>query len=130
MILINPIFNFGLKMENPFEIILEKLEHIQNAISRIEKKSAADEQKFLNIDQVSEFIGLSKFTIYGLTHKRIIPHYKNGKRLCFKKSEIADWMASGKVVTNEEMRMNVHEYLFKNSIQIQLSSTHYLLKWN
>ena len=115
MILINPIFNFGLKMENPFEIILEKLEHIQTAISKIEK-SAADEQKFLNIDQVSDFIGLSKSTVYGLTHKRIIPHYKNGKRLYFNKLEIADWIASGKVETNEEVRMNIDEYLFKNRI--------------
>ena len=113
---INPIFNFELKMENPFEIILEKLEHIQNAISLIEKKSAADEQKFLNIDQVSDFIGLSKSSVYGLTHKRIIPHYKNGKRLYFNKSEIVDWITSCKVVTNEDMRMNVDEYLFKNRI--------------
>ena len=116
MTFINSIFNFELKMENPFEIILEKLEHIQNAISKIEKKSAADEKKFLNLDQVSDFIGLSKSTVYGLTHKRIIPHYKNGKRLYFNKSEIADWIASGKVVTNEEMRMKIDEYLFKNRI--------------
>ncbi|WP_157776687.1 helix-turn-helix domain-containing protein [Flavobacterium crassostreae] len=42
----------------------------------------------MDIDEVASFVELSKATVYGLTHKRKIPHFKVGKRLCFKKSEI------------------------------------------
>ena len=59
--------------------------------------------EFLNIEQVASFVGLSKDTIYGLTHKKLIPHFKTGKKLYFNKAEIADWISSKRVKTNQEI---------------------------
>lgn len=73
-------------MENPFEIILEKLNTIEKAIEKPNISSNNDDD-FMNIEQVASFVGLFKATVYSLIHQRKIPHFKVGKRLYFKKSE-------------------------------------------
>jgi excisionase family DNA binding protein len=110
-------FNFALKMENPFEIILEKLNSIEKAIEKLNTLSNRDNYAvFMNIEQVASFVGLSKATIYGLTHERSIPHFKTGKRLYFKKSEIVNWITTSKVNTKQELNQLADEYIFKNPL--------------
>jgi hypothetical protein len=65
-------------MENPFEIILDKLNSIEKAIEKL-NSTAKEVDDFMNIEQTAGFVGLSKATIYGLTHERKIPHFKVGK---------------------------------------------------
>jgi hypothetical protein len=55
------------KMENPFEIILEKLNSIEKAIEKLNTKSNSDDD-FMITEQVASFVGLSIATVYGLTH--------------------------------------------------------------
>lgn len=102
-------------MENPFEIILEKLNSIENSIEKLNTASNTDDG-FMNIEQVASFIGLSKTTIYGLTHERSIPRFKTGKRLYFKKSEIVNWITSTKVTTKQELNERADIYLSKNRL--------------
>ncbi len=102
-------------MENPFEIILEKLNNIEKAIEKLNTQSTSDDV-FMNIEQVASFVGLSKATIYGLTHERCIPHFKTGKRLYFKKSEIVNWISSTKVKTKQEVNQLADKYIFKNPL--------------
>jgi excisionase family DNA binding protein len=59
--------------------------------------------EFLNITQVSKLIGLEESTIYGLTSKRKIPHYKPGKKLLFKRSEILAWIDKSRQATADEI---------------------------
>jgi len=54
------------------------------------------EPTFLTIDEVAELIKLSKHTIYGYVHRNSIPYHKRERRLYFQKSEITDWLKSGK----------------------------------
>lgn len=65
-------------MENPFEIILEKLNNIEKATEKLNTVPKSEED-FMNVDQVSSFIGLAKPTVYVLIHERKIPHFKAGK---------------------------------------------------
>ena len=51
---------------------------------------------FLNVEQVAEFLGLAKATIYAKTSKGEIPHSKVGKKLYFKTSELLQWIEEGK----------------------------------
>ena len=75
-------------MENPFELILEKLKSIENLL--IQQKgieSVVDQypsKEILTIQEAGELLKLSTATIYGMTARSIIPHYKVGKRLYFK----------------------------------------------
>lgn len=102
-------------MENPFEIILEKLNSIEKAIEKL-KTASNDDEDFMTIEQVSSFVGLSKATIYGLTHERKIPYFKAGKRLYFKKADIVNWITSTKVKIKQEVNQLADEYIFKNPL--------------
>lgn len=102
-------------MENHFEIILEKLNNIEKAIEILNTSSNIDDD-FKNIEQVSSFIGLSKPTIYVLTHKQKIPYFKASKRLYFKKSDIVNWITSSKVKTKQEVSQMADEYIYRNPL--------------
>ena len=59
-------------------------------------------REILNLKQCMAFTGFSRGFLYKMTSQRTIPHYKKGKLLLFKKSEITEWLLAGKVKTKEE----------------------------
>ena len=65
--------------KQPQEIsqILDELRSLKNII--VEKK-----KPFLNIDEASTYLKISKNTLYGYTSRKIIPYFKmQGRRLYF-----------------------------------------------
>ncbi len=50
------------------------------------------EKEFLNIKEVSEYLGIKKSSLYSRVEKKEIPHYRVGRLVRFKKSEIDPWM--------------------------------------
>jgi hypothetical protein len=46
-----------------------------------------------------------------MTSQRKIPHFKNGKRLLFKKSEVFAWLEKDRQYTTEEFKSDVDEKL-------------------
>lgn len=74
------------------------------------------EDVFLTIEEVAKLISLSKYTIYGLVHKNRIPYHKKSRRLRFLKSEILDWLKSGKQDDKATLQNKVDEYLLKNKL--------------
>ena len=107
-------------MENPFEIILERLERNREALikeinrngNQIEKASAL-QSKILNVSQTAEYLFMAIPTLYGYTSKREIPHYKMGKRIYFKKAELDEWITKSRVKTKEEIEKEAGDYLSK-----------------
>lgn len=58
-------------------------------------------ERLLNIDEVSEILGVTRATIYSWTSRNRIPHIKLSKRLLkFRYKEIMDWIAEKSVTTN------------------------------
>lgn len=55
------------------------------------------------IEMAMEITGLKRPTIYGLTSSREIPHYRQGKRLYFKRAELLTWIESGRKPTTSEI---------------------------
>jgi len=55
------------------------------------------EKNILNLSEAAEFTGLSKSSMYKLTHYRKIEHYKpNGKNIYFKKEDLESFLLKGK----------------------------------
>jgi excisionase family DNA binding protein len=79
-------------------------------------QSRKTEEVFLNIEQTAELLSMSKGSIYGLVHRNAIPYHKKGK-LYFLKSEISDWIKSGKRETKSSLHEKADDYLFKNPLQ-------------
>jgi len=103
-------------MENPFELILEKLNTIENTLmttKKIDPILSTPVNEIFNIDQTATYLGLSKPTLYHMTSTRLIPHYKVSKKIYFKRNEIDLWISKHKIKTNVEIEQEANEYLFK-----------------
>ncbi|PZR19847.1 MAG: DNA-binding protein [Flavobacterium psychrophilum] len=79
------------KMDN-IESLLLSLNHLPNAHDQI-----------LNISEAAALLNLSVATIYSKVSRNEIPVCKKGKRLYFYKSELTDWIKSGKIATDQEI---------------------------
>lgn len=55
-------------------------------------------------------------TIYGWVRNGLIPHYKKGKKLLFKRSEIEEWLNEGRKQTDIEMEANAIDYVNRRRI--------------
>lgn len=74
------------------------------------------EDKFLNIEELSKLIGLTKPTIYGHVHRNTIPFIKKGKMLRFSKQDILNWLQESKSQTTTEIDAKANEYLANNPL--------------
>lgn len=106
-------------MENPFEIIYEKLSGIENLLRTlvVEKNNSAEKSQLLNeiftLSEAAEYLDLTKSAIYKKTSDRNIPHFKQGKRLYFKRSELDDWMTQNRIMTRDEIQKQASDYIVK-----------------
>jgi excisionase family DNA binding protein len=55
------------------------------------------EKRYLSIAEVSEYLGLTKGTLYVFCHRRRIPYLKLGKLLKFDIIEIEKWLKDKRV---------------------------------
>ncbi len=79
------------------KLILETNTSIQNS----------NKDEVLDIKQAAEYLHIPFRSIYNLTYKRLIPHFKKGKRLLFNKDSLNEWIKSGKQETIEEIQQNL-----------------------
>ncbi len=54
------------------------------------------EKAFLSIKEISDYLCLKVSTVYALVEQKKIPHYRIGRLIRFKKSEIDSWMDQNK----------------------------------
>lgn len=107
-------------MENPFEIIIQRLDAIERLLYEIKTGKQIDNvpviyaNELMNVQQVADYLTLSVQTIYGLVHKMEIPNFKRGKRLYFKRTEFDDWICQSRRKTRVEIEQEATNYLLKN----------------
>ena len=65
----------------------------------------------LNIKEVAILTGLTVPTLYGYCQRNEIPFNKKGNRLYFFKSEILDWIKTGKQKTLKDLNAEAEQYL-------------------
>ncbi|MBI2730495.1 MAG: helix-turn-helix domain-containing protein [Sphingobacteriales bacterium] len=66
-----------------------------------------------NLNQAAEYVSLSKSAIYKKTSERNIPHFKQGKRLYFKRSELDEWLTELKITTHAEIEKEAADYIIR-----------------
>ena len=68
----------------------------------------------IDIAEACLIIGKAKPTVYTLVRKRLIPCYKNGKKLYFFEDELLEWITKGKKKTLQEIESEAHHNFKKN----------------
>jgi excisionase family DNA binding protein len=66
---------------------------------------------YLNVDELAEYIKLSKSTIYKGTMSHRIPHIKAGKKLLFNQDAIDQWLLQFNQPTIEEVEAGINSLL-------------------
>jgi excisionase family DNA binding protein len=57
------------------------------------------DHKFLTVREISEYLALKVSTLYVKVEERSIPHYRIGRRVQFRKTDIEEWIDQHKVET-------------------------------
>jgi len=85
-------------MENEFPF-LERLDFIEIKLNKIFEKLHAlsmqlvDHKKpFMDLQQATKYLNVTKNTIYAWTCKSEIPHYKSGRKIYFSVDELDNWI--------------------------------------
>lgn len=73
----------------------------------------------LGIEEACRIIGKAKPTVYALVRKRLLPCYKNGKKLYFFEDELLECIAKGKKKTLSEIESEVEADYKKRSKTIR-----------
>jgi len=94
-------------MERSIESLEQKLGNmeilINELIAKLEEKEKTSEEELGNMDDCSRWLKRSPSTIYKLTSQKRIPHFRNGKRLLFKKAEVLAWVEKDRQQTVDHL---------------------------
>ena len=96
-------------------IIDECLERAMNKYINSKTLEPKDESGVLDMKEAAQYLKISKQTLYGMTSKRVLAHYKHGHRVYFKKSELDEWINQGKVKTQAEINAEASSYITRRS---------------
>jgi excisionase family DNA binding protein len=95
------------------EITKGDLEAFAQALLK-QAQSRTDEsgklKEILTIDEAAEFIGLAKQTLYSFTSQRTIPHFKRGKGVRFRRTDLEIWMLENRRKTRNEIKSEIKSY--------------------
>jgi excisionase family DNA binding protein len=84
---------------------MANLQHLLDAVQRLEEKIDANHVEWLDITQAAAYLHLSRATVYGLTSRSLVPHFKPGKKLSFKRSDLDQYLSRNRVRTLSEVRV-------------------------
>ncbi|KIA89610.1 helix-turn-helix domain-containing protein [Kaistella jeonii] len=83
--------------------LVSEIAEIKFLVERKEPPIISQKRIPLDITEACQIIGKAKPTVYTLVRKRLIPCYKNGKKLYFFEDELLDWISQGKKKTLKEI---------------------------
>jgi len=115
-----PFLSFKIcAMENPFEIIEQRLDAIEQLLKQIKYGIPSSElgKNVMNVRELSKYLGLSLSDIYKKTSSNVIPFYKRGKMIYFKRTEIDDWLTEFRQSTRSEIEQEAADYLIKHKMR-------------
>ncbi len=87
-----------------------RVENIERLLKEIKNKPSEPENAdLMTIIEASKLIKLSVPTLYSKVCRNEIPVHKQGKRLYFLRSELLDWIKSGRIKTIAEIQQEADQ---------------------
>lgn len=89
------------------EFLRDAIKEVLGDVIPTLKEEAPD---ILDVEQAAKFLRLKINTIYEKTSRKLIPHFKQGNKLYFKRSELETWVTRGKIKTSDELAGDAATY--------------------
>jgi predicted DNA-binding transcriptional regulator AlpA len=93
---------------------------VLKALNQKSSNQKSDQDSFLGVDEAASFLGIAKATLYGKCSKLMVPHFKQGKKLYFRQSELSKYLQSGKRKTIQDIQNQVNNQLSEKGKQLNL----------
>lgn len=106
------------EMPQALNYLIYKVEALEGLVNKLSaKKEVQEPQEWMDIDELRQYLPThpAKQTIYGWVNDKLIPYYKNSKKLTFQKSEIDSWMRQGRRKSNEDLEREALEFTRKHN---------------
>lgn len=86
------------------ETLILKVESHEHRIEIMENL-LRDAKQVLTLEEAALFMGISKSSLYKMTHKHELPFFRpNGKIIYFEKSELLNWMRQNRSMSEAETK--------------------------
>lgn len=59
-----------------------------------------EEKRFLDVQELTDYIHMSESYVYKMVSKQLIPHIKLGTRTLFERNQIDTWVINGGTMDN------------------------------
>ena len=111
-------------MENPFDIINQRLDRIEYLLENMNaiitnKNIKAVYPEIMGVNELVDYLKVSTSYIYKMTSSNQIPHSKKGKKLYFDKEKVSHWALETSVMTEEEMQDVANQYSLKKRFKFK-----------
>ncbi|MDM1413262.1 helix-turn-helix transcriptional regulator [Myroides odoratimimus] len=98
-----------------FSAFKNQIIHQQRELKEAIGLNMIQQKEMLNVQELSEYIGMSTSSIYKLVYNNKIPNYKpNGKILYFDREEINTWLRQNKSQSITQIQQQALDYSLKN----------------
>lgn len=77
-----------------------------------------NQKEILNFDEASVYLRMSKSTLYKLTSKKEIPHYKPNRYIYFERVELDKWIRAAAVKSEEQLNDQVNAYTMSKAMPV------------
>jgi excisionase family DNA binding protein len=101
-------------MPKALAYLVDKIDRLETLLEKQQQAPASEPiSKWMDIKELQVFLPdhPATPTVYGWIRNGLIPYYKKGKKLSFKRSEIEDWMNSGRQATDAEVAAAAEDYI-------------------
>lgn len=103
--------------EDEFKSFLKQaLKELMSDIQNFPSTPVNMDADLLTISQAAEFLKLKVSTLYDKTSLKEIPHFKKGKILYFSKTELQDWINSGKIRLKSQLQDEATHFVLSKNI--------------
>ena len=104
------------------EFFLEILQELlaRGGLKSLSPKSIPPvDEPLINVQEAAGITGLSVYTLYEKTCRKEVPHYKKGKRLYFRATELLKWITQGRVKTQTEIQQDAITHTLTRNVKNQ-----------
>src|SRR5690554_1140528 len=91
--------------------LLSEVAEIKSLVENNQPQKNNSKRVPIGIEDACDIIGKARSTVYALVRKRLIPCYKNGKKLYFFEDELLAWIENGRKKTVEEIARDATDFV-------------------
>jgi predicted DNA-binding transcriptional regulator AlpA len=92
----------------------EKLDNIEQLLLQ-RQEQALEQDEIMPVIRTAKFLDLAVPTVYSKVCRKELPVHKRGKRLYFYRSELTEWIRSGRKKTADEIKEEALQHLTSSS---------------